>query len=112
MKTKRYEIQGMLTEQSVIEKLNETTDCPQGCPGRDYDVQDGYIVCGICGWRMGPVVKAEKQIDYKSSPWGSVQSCERIAGGIYSICTASHGGIKLSRQRNRIMPDYMRCEGG
>jgi hypothetical protein len=46
------------------------------------------------------------------SPWGPVQSGERIAQGIWMVHTAGHGGIKLSRERNRLMPDYMRSPGG
>lgn len=33
------------------------------------------------------------------SPWGTVQSAERIAEGIHSVGTAGHGGIHLSRER-------------
>lgn len=46
------------------------------------------------------------------SPWGPVQSSEKIAPGIWMVHTAGHGGIKLSAERNRIMPDYMRSPGG
>jgi hypothetical protein len=48
----------------------------------------------------------------KSSPWGAVQSCEVLADGIFCVSTASHGGIKLDRDRNAKMPAYMRRDGG
>lgn len=35
----------------------------------------------------------------KSTPWGQVQSAERIADGIVSVSTAGHGGIHLDRSR-------------
>lgn len=46
------------------------------------------------------------------SPWGPVQTAEKIADGIWQAGTAGHGGIKLSRQRNAAMPPYMRVAGG
>ncbi|ARQ95423.1 hypothetical protein [Bradyrhizobium phage BDU-MI-1] len=48
----------------------------------------------------------------KSSPWGAIQDKRELAPGIWSVSTAGHGGIKLSRERNAGMPDYMRNEGG
>ena len=48
----------------------------------------------------------------KSSPWGCVQSCEEYFPGFHSVSTASHGGIKLSRELNAKVPDYMRRVGG
>jgi hypothetical protein len=48
----------------------------------------------------------------KSSPWGAIQDKRELAPGIWQVSTAGHGGIKLSRERNAGMPDYMRNEGG
>lgn len=48
----------------------------------------------------------------KRSPWGKVQDATELALGIWGVGTAGHGGIKLSRQRNQEVPDYMRREGG
>ncbi|MCA1379448.1 hypothetical protein I6F34_01260 [Bradyrhizobium sp. BRP05] len=48
----------------------------------------------------------------KTSPWGAIQDKRELAPGIWSVSTASHGGIKLSRERNAAMPAYMRNEGG
>jgi len=42
-----------------------------------------------------------------SSPWGTPQSSTRLASGIWSITTSSHGGIWLSPERNADVPDYM-----
>jgi hypothetical protein len=49
---------------------------------------------------------------YKHSPWGAVQDCEQLADGIYNVSTASHGGIKLDRERNSRMPEDWRQPGG
>lgn len=48
----------------------------------------------------------------RTSPWGGVQTATEIAPGIWQVSTASHGGLKLSRQRNAAMPVYMRTPGG
>lgn len=47
-----------------------------------------------------------------TSPWGTILSVEEWADGIWSIRTASHGGLKLSEARNTAMPDYLRIEDG
>lgn len=46
------------------------------------------------------------------SPWGVVQVVEKIAEGIICVHTAGHGGLKLDRKRNSLMPSYMRNRGG
>ena len=48
----------------------------------------------------------------KSSPWGKIQDVKELAAGIDCVSTAGHGGIKLDRQRNAKMPEYMRLAGG
>ena len=47
-----------------------------------------------------------------SSPWGAIQHVETIAAGIWRVCTAGHGGVKLDRARNAKVPEYMRRDGG
>jgi hypothetical protein len=46
------------------------------------------------------------------SQWGAVQDAEELAPGMWQVSTASHGGIKLSRERNADVPKFMRAEGG
>lgn len=48
----------------------------------------------------------------KTSPWGKVQSITNFIDGMVFVSTASHGGIKLSRQLNAKIPAYMRRAGG
>lgn len=48
----------------------------------------------------------------KSSPWGAIQSSTRVAEGIRYVSTSSHGGVLLSAERNRKVPEYMRLRGG
>jgi len=50
----------------------------------------------------------------KHTPWGWIKEddFETIVDGIQSVSTPSHGGIKLSRERNAQVPDYMRCKSG
>ena len=42
------------------------------------------------------------------SPWGPIQGAERLAEGITSVWTASHGGIHLSCERLAAMPITLR----
>jgi hypothetical protein len=46
----------------------------------------GFI---YCNWESAPQV----------SPWGVVQHTKRLADGIWSVSTSSHGGIWLSQDR-------------
>src|SRR5271165_6274308 len=47
-----------------------------------------------------------------NSPWGKVDHTEELAPGIWSVSTPGHGGLKLSTQRNGMMPPYMKRAGG
>lgn len=44
----------------------------------------------------------------KSSPYGAIQTARQIAPGLWSVSTASHGGIQVSRQREAAMPGHLR----
>jgi hypothetical protein len=46
------------------------------------------------------------------TPWGASQGAEEYADGIVFHTTASHGGFKLSAERNAKVPSYMRRLGG
>jgi hypothetical protein len=46
------------------------------------------------------------------TPWGAPQHITKLADGIQSVSTASHGGIKLSSERNEQIPEYMRNADG
>src|SRR5262249_13100209 len=43
-----------------------------------------------------------------NSPWGRPDYTKEYAPGICLLTTPSHGGFKLSRQRNRAMPACFR----
>lgn len=43
------------------------------------------------------------------SPWGEIQTVTGIAPGIYSVTTASHGGLWVSDERMAMMPDALKC---
>lgn len=48
-----------------------------------------------------------------NTPWGKAQDVTTIVDGeIMSVGTSGHGGIKLSRKLNALVPDYMRRKGG
>ena len=47
-----------------------------------------------------------------NTPWGPSQTVKKIAPGIQFITTASHGGFKLSPQKNKEIPSYMRHSDG
>jgi hypothetical protein len=46
------------------------------------------------------------------TPWGAPQHITKLAEGIQSVSTASHGGIRLSNERNEQIPEYMRNADG
>jgi hypothetical protein len=46
------------------------------------------------------------------TPWGAADYVTEILEGVHNVSTPSHGGIKLSRERNAAIPDYMRKAGG
>lgn len=46
------------------------------------------------------------------SPHGKVQHIEELAPGIFAYSTSSHGGIKLDRRRNSLIPSQIRVKGG
>ena len=47
-----------------------------------------------------------------TSIWGAVQQADQLGPGIWSVMTASHGGIILSDQRQAAMPPALQIEGG
>ena len=61
--------------------------------------QDGSLVYGS----VGPI---------KRTPWGEPQHVEETAPGIVQVSTAGHGGIKLSPERNRLIPPALRNPSG
>lgn len=48
----------------------------------------------------------------ETSPWGGVERAEQILSGIWSVSTASHGGLILSEGRQKAMPASLALEGG
>lgn len=46
------------------------------------------------------------------SPWGKIQHIEKIAPGIAHVSTAGHGGFKLDRAQNALVPKPLRRKGG
>lgn len=87
-------------------------------PAARYDIlRDAIAHCESVTYRMGVMdSKAESRgFVYRnwespptSTPWGQVQHSTRLAVGIWSVSTASHGGIWLSESRvdqlNEILP--------
>lgn len=48
----------------------------------------------------------------KHSPWGIIDQADKVVDGIWFVTTSSHGGIKLDRCRNSMIPSYLRQAGG
>ena len=42
------------------------------------------------------------------TPWGWSQETEELDNGIWRVFTASHGGLKMSRERWEELPDLVR----
>jgi hypothetical protein len=59
--------------------------------------------------------KAERSAEPRegmSTPWGRADHVKELIPGAWFVGTPSHGGVKLSRERNAQMPPYMRQAGG
>lgn len=48
----------------------------------------------------------------KISPWGKIQFSKKLADGIFKVSTASHGGVKLEKRQNSLIPKDIRRKGG
>ena len=46
------------------------------------------------------------------TPWGRAQSKESFGPGISLYSTAGHGGFKVCKKQNAMIPDYMRINDG
>lgn len=46
------------------------------------------------------------------TPWGPVQLVSYPQEGVVVVSTAGHGGIKLDRKRNAMIPKAARAKGG
>lgn len=46
-----------------------------------------------------------------SSPWGKLQSCDKVADGIYWVTTASHGGVLVDSSLAAKLSSYARSTG-
>lgn len=47
-----------------------------------------------------------------NTPWGKADYVNTIIDGIVSVATASHGGLKLSDERQAVVPSYMQRLAG
>ena len=48
----------------------------------------------------------------RTSPWGKPDTVRRLAAGVYTVDTPSHGGIFLSAERNAEVPPIARDRAG
>lgn len=46
------------------------------------------------------------------TPWGAAQWVDEVLPGMTNVSTAGHGGIFLGRERNSLIPPYMRNASG
>jgi hypothetical protein len=46
------------------------------------------------------------------SPWGVVQRCDYLTPWLTQVNTAGHGGFKLDKEHNKLMPRDCRRKGG
>ncbi|GAB2733332.1 DUF7007 domain-containing protein [Nocardioides pakistanensis] len=46
------------------------------------------------------------------TPWGAAQTAHHVAPGIVQVSTAGHGGIKVSKERNALIPPALRNNSG
>lgn len=97
---------------------DEYRNYPEVTPaGRYAWLRDAIKHCESVTYRMAVVdAKAESrgfvycnwgERSPVSSPWGQVQHSKCLADGIWSVSTASHGGIWLSEDRLRELDEIM-----
>ncbi len=58
------------------------------------------------------MARSEKELKLTDSPWGRPQTIDVIAPGIAFVSTSSHGGFKVSEDRNVGIPAFMRRKDG
>jgi hypothetical protein len=46
------------------------------------------------------------------TPWGPAESIRPVTGGILIIGTGTHGGYRLTKKKNRAVPDQWRVPDG
>ena len=46
------------------------------------------------------------------TPWGQVEDAYAVAEGIWRVHTGGHGGLKLSADKNKLMPPVLRQDSG
>jgi hypothetical protein len=46
------------------------------------------------------------------SPWGTIQDVDYITPWLCSVSTSSHGGLKVSKAFNKLIPAYARRQAG
>jgi hypothetical protein len=56
--------------------------------------------------------KMEPREGRTRTPWGTADYVKKYAEGVWFVSTPGHGGLKLDRKRNALVPEYMRREGG
>jgi hypothetical protein len=45
------------------------------------------------------------------TPWGAAQSVRELIPGVWTVSTSGHGGIKLSPERHKALPESLRMGG-
>ena len=76
--------------------------------GFDYAHGSVYRAVAMSGAGFSP--KSRRAIEKNNSPWGPIEESEVIAPGIISVTTSSHGGLMLSEERQKAMPDHLRLD--
>jgi len=71
-------------------------------PESDLELREQYLP----GWGRSTVEVGS------TSPWGSIDNVERPAPGIARVTTPSHGGYKLTKERNAAVNPAWRDRGG
>ena len=75
-----------------------------------YDYAHGFVyrVVAMSGAGFSP--RTRRAIEENNSPWGPIDESEEIAPGIVSVTTSGHGGLMLSEERQKAMPNHLRLD--
>jgi hypothetical protein len=93
---------------------------PQRASEFDWEDEDGVGIDDLDERFLEAMAAAEANTDWGSTGvhagsythWGKAQQAADIAPGITQVSTAGHGGLKLSDERNALVPEAVRYPNG
>lgn len=94
---------------SVVSKNSADSQCPMCDRTYSQSVISSYGSCDPCRVDRENAEWGRTKIEIGSNtPWGKADYVKELAEGVVTVSTPGHGGIKLSRTRNKAIPVGLR----